>query len=99
MAVSEESRYALMRRLEEVLGRDEAVTLIEHLPPVGWADVATKRDLEHLELRLTSRMDVLESRFDATLEAALSQLSQRLMVTMISTIIAAAAVLVAAIKV
>jgi hypothetical protein len=99
MAVSEESRYALMRRLEEVLGRDEAVTLIEHLPPVGWADVATKRDLEHLELRLTSRMDVLESRFDAKLEAALSQLSQRLMVTMISTIIAAAAVLVAAIKV
>ncbi|MFV0316204.1 MAG: hypothetical protein ACK5O2_04485 [Microthrixaceae bacterium] len=25
---------------------------MEHLPHVGWADVATKRDLDHLEERL-----------------------------------------------
>ena len=46
MVVDERSRHALYQKLEEVLGREEATTLMEHLPPVGWADVATKRELE-----------------------------------------------------
>jgi hypothetical protein len=48
MALDERSRHALYQKLEDVLGRDEATTLMEHLPPVGWADVATKRDLDAL---------------------------------------------------
>jgi hypothetical protein len=32
------------------MGTEDASTLMEHLPPVGWADVATKRDLEMLRL-------------------------------------------------
>jgi len=48
MTISEESRHRLYLRLEEVLGPDEATVLMEHLPPVGWADVATKRDIEGL---------------------------------------------------
>ena len=46
MAIDERSRHELYLRLEEVLGEEPANTMMEHLPPVGWADVATKRDLD-----------------------------------------------------
>ena len=42
--------------------------MMELLPPVGWADVATKSDLAHLERRfdrVEDRFDRLEDRFDA----------------------------------
>jgi len=56
MLIDEASRHALHNRLDEVLGPDEAVCLMAHLPPVGWADVATKQDLEGLEERLTHKL-------------------------------------------
>ncbi len=65
MTISEETRHRLYRRLEEVLGPEEAATLMEHLPPVGWADVATKRDLDALEGRMDLRFDALETRFQS----------------------------------
>lgn len=37
--------------------------MIEHLPPVGWADVATKHDLAALEERLDLRFQVVDERF------------------------------------
>ncbi|HEX9236299.1 MAG TPA: hypothetical protein VF972_08470 [Actinomycetota bacterium] len=49
MAIDERSRHILFLKLEEVLGSEEATILMEHLPPVGWADVATKHDLDQLE--------------------------------------------------
>jgi predicted TIM-barrel enzyme len=60
MAIDEHSRHDLYRRLEEVLGADAATTLMEHLPPVGWADVATKRDLGLLEIAMKRDVEVLE---------------------------------------
>jgi hypothetical protein len=61
VAVTEASRYRLHQRLEEVLGPEQATTLMEHLPPVGWADVATKHDLAQLEERMGYRMDTLRA--------------------------------------
>src|SRR5260370_27232214 len=83
MAISEEARYALHRRLEEMLGPEEATILMEHLPPVGWADVATKHDLAHLEQRLEQRFELLESRLEGRLQAGLN----RMMLTTISAMI------------
>jgi hypothetical protein len=61
--ISEESRHHLYQRLEEALGPEEATVLMEHLPPVGWADVATKRDLDVLEVRMDERFDRVDERF------------------------------------
>ena len=42
----------MRRELKKALGDDVADTMMEHLPPTGWADVARKDDIERLEQRL-----------------------------------------------
>ena len=69
MVLDERSRHELYLRLEEALGPDAATTLMEHLPPVGWADVATKRDLDALEQRVDMRFELLEERLDRRFDA------------------------------
>ncbi len=52
MPVDDRTRLNLHRKLEAVLGHDEADTLMAHLPPVTWNDVATKADLDALGANL-----------------------------------------------
>jgi hypothetical protein len=59
MAISEEARHEMYVRLEEVLGAQVAATVMEHLPPVGWADVATKRDLDAFQVAMTGDLEAL----------------------------------------
>jgi hypothetical protein len=65
MAVDERSRHRLYRKLEEILGSEEAGTLMDHLPP-GASNLVTREvlraDLESLEHRLTARMEQLARR-------------------------------------
>lgn len=44
-------------KLETVLGEREAGILMEHLPPAGWGDVATRRDVEQLGSTLRSEFN------------------------------------------
>lgn len=69
MAIDERARLQLHRRLEEVLGEREAAILMSHLPPVGWADVATKHDLDQLGQVLTTRIEAVEGRMGARIGA------------------------------
>ncbi|MCY4272921.1 MAG: hypothetical protein OXF00_09785 [bacterium] len=55
--ISEKVRWALRERLIEVLGEEEAETLMESLPPVVWHQIATKDDLSALEQRLRTEMN------------------------------------------
>ncbi len=72
VTITEESRYQLYKQLEATLGPDHSNTLMEHLPPVGWADVATKTDLAHLQAALTADVSLLRSELeqDRTTNAA-----------------------------
>ena len=55
------------------MGQERATTMISMLPPTGWGDVASRRDLEMLEARLDAKIDTLEARLDARLEARLAE--------------------------
>ncbi len=57
MLVDETRRLALLSRLSEVLGEEEARTLIECLPPVRWEHLATKDDVKASEDRIRTEMN------------------------------------------
>lgn len=65
MTVSEHDRHLLHTKAEEAMGSDAADTLMTYLPPVGWADVTTKRDLDALEERMNLRFQLIDQRLDA----------------------------------
>ena len=69
MAISETSRHTLHNKLEEVLGAEDAGLLMEYLPPVGWADVATKRDLDHLTVATKRDLEMLELKLHSQIGA------------------------------
>jgi predicted nuclease with TOPRIM domain len=80
VAITESSRHKLHGRLDEVLGQEEAATLMEHLPPVGWADVATRRDLDHssemLRAEMTQGFAAVDHRL-ALVDARFDQMDER----------------------
>lgn len=65
MAADERARQELHRRLEEVLGVEQALTLMAYQPH---GEPATKEDLGTLEQHLSQRMDHLEQRIDLKIE-------------------------------
>lgn len=73
MAVDETRRYELHEAARRTLGEMPGDTLMELLPPVGWADVATKHDLARLEERLVELEARLYEHLDARLHAELNR--------------------------
>ena len=61
MAITEEERFELFERAKEVFREQGAGTLMTLLPPVGWADVATKHDVEHLSYDVRAEMRALRA--------------------------------------
>lgn len=65
MSTDEARRLLLHDAARDASGPDAALVLMEMLPPTGWADVATKRDLDALEERLGTRLAAQEGRVEA----------------------------------
>lgn len=84
MALDERSRHELHLRLERSLGPEAAATLMEMLPPTGWADVVTKRDLD---LRLEVSEHKLMSAFRGELLTAITAQTRTLMLTIMGSML------------
>jgi len=61
MAVSDRERRELLEALVGTIGPEPTDTLLGYLPPVGWADVATKHDLDHFGTELRLEMSAMKS--------------------------------------
>jgi len=59
--VSDSNRHDLYVALEHQLGQGPTDTLMQLLPPVGWADVARASDVETLGIHLRGEMAELRS--------------------------------------
>lgn len=78
---SESQRLALLNRLCEVLGEEEAKTLMESLPPVRWHDLATKDDIFLLKDATNKAIEANKTAIEAN-KAAIEASEQRLRVEM-----------------
>ena len=84
MQIDERTRREMYEHLEAVLGAQTADALMEHLPPVGWADVATKSDLTLTTAELRSSMDALVSRLLAQMHREITRVIMWFAPTMLS---------------
>lgn len=64
MTITEEVRHKISETFREQFGDEVANCVMAMLPPVGWADVATKHDLAALEERIDLRFAAQDKRID-----------------------------------
>jgi hypothetical protein len=105
MPIDERDRHRLYDRLEEVLGPEEATILMAHLPPVGWADVATKHDLDALREANRLEHEVLKQTIEAskhevvaTLRAEMNHQTRTMFFGMVTTLAAFGGLALAAVR-
>ena len=64
MATTESSRLEMHLKLKSVLGDKVADTMMDHLPPTGWADVARQSDINHLAALMDTRFAAVDTRIN-----------------------------------
>jgi hypothetical protein len=65
MAITEDARFEMHLKLRNILGEKVAETLMEHLPPSGWGDVARKSDLDLLAVEMRHLITALDAKFES----------------------------------
>lgn len=56
MATTHRQRLSMHTKLVDIMGQEDAETLMEHLPAVPWDQMATKDDVKSSELRILSEL-------------------------------------------
>ena len=74
MAIDERRRLELADAVKRTLGDEAGLTLMEMLPPVGWADVATRQDVLLTRTDLTREIETLRSEMNLKFDSLESKL-------------------------
>jgi hypothetical protein len=95
VTISDARRRLLHDRLVDAMGDEAAEVLMEHLPPAGWADLATKSDVQHETALLRAEMAIFRAEFRTELATLASIIDRRmaaqtrtLMLAMVTTMAA-----------
>ncbi len=97
MAVTEEEHHELHSCLEDQAGPQIAATLMKHLPPVGWMDVTTNTELEHMRHQLLAEIRAVDSAFRAELSTRLERQTRAMVLAMVGSMATMTSLVVAAI--
>ena len=71
MAITHQQRLSMHAKLTDIMGPDDAETLVEHLPTVEWDQIATKDDVRASEFRILSELAKTKAALLKTNEALL----------------------------
>ena len=91
MGIDERARHSLHRRLDEVLGPEDAQTLMRSLPSTRWDELVTR---EYLDLRL----EAMEHRLTATFRQEFVKQTRTMIFAVISAVATVGALLIAAVR-
>ena len=91
MAIDERARHRLHRRLEEVLGSQEAETLMRSLPHSPWDEFVTR---EYLDLRL----EAMEQRLTANFRQEFVKQTRTMIFAVIGAVATVGGLLIAAVR-
>ncbi len=78
MSITEGQRHELHEGLVGAIGRERADTLMSMLPPVGWAEVATKADIAATKADIAATREYVDLRLDVTENRILAKLHEEL---------------------
>jgi hypothetical protein len=75
VTITEAKRLELHQDLRNTIGVEAADTLMEHLPPTGWADVARRSDLDNQTAVAAGEFALVRSEMSAEFTAVRSEMA------------------------
>ena len=83
MTSPEAERFTLHQTLRGLMPEAVADTLMAHLPPIGWSNIATKDDIDILRSEMNHGFGLINARFERVdetfthIDARLTQMDER----------------------
>jgi hypothetical protein len=81
---TEAGRHQLYEKISTEWGQEYAEELMSYLPPVGWADVATKQDLKLLSAELRGEITTLAAELRGEMQKGFASQLRWIIGTMIA---------------